>query len=30
VLLPAAVVAVRRFRRLEREFVPDDDEDDWI
>jgi hypothetical protein len=29
VLLPAAVVAVRRFRRLEREVVPDD-EDDWI
>ena len=28
VLLPAGVVAVRRFRRLEREFVPDDD-DDW-
>jgi hypothetical protein len=29
VLLPAAVVAIRRFRRLEREFVSDDD-DDWL
>jgi hypothetical protein len=28
-LLPAAIVAVRRFRRLEREFVADED-DDWI
>lgn len=27
VLLPAAVVAVRRFRRLERESVQDDD---WL
>ncbi len=29
VLLPAAVVAIRRFRRLERDFAPDDD-DDWL
>jgi len=28
VLLPAAAVAVRRFRRLERELAPGDD--DWI
>jgi len=29
VLLPAAVIAIQRFRRLERDFVPDDD-DDWL
>lgn len=28
VLLPAAIIAVRRFRRLERDHAPDDD--DWI
>jgi hypothetical protein len=28
VLLPVAVVAIRRFRRLERDFAPDDD--DWL
>ena len=28
VLLPAAIVAVQRFRQLERDFAPDDD-DDW-
>jgi hypothetical protein len=28
-LLPAAVIAVRRFRRLERDFAPDDD-DEWF
>ena len=27
VLLPAAVIAVRRFRRLERAVAPDEDED---
>jgi len=30
VLLPAAVIAIQRFRRLERDFVPDDDDDDWL
>ncbi len=30
VLLPAAIIAVRRFRRLERDFaVDDEDEEDW-
>ncbi len=29
VLLPAAIVAVQRFRQLESEVVPDED-DDWI
>jgi hypothetical protein len=29
VLLPAAIVAVQRFRQLERDVVPDDD-DDWL
>jgi hypothetical protein len=28
VLFLAAVVAVRRFRRLERDFAPEDD--DWL
>jgi hypothetical protein len=28
VLFPVVVVAVRRFRRLERNFAPDDD--DWL
>jgi hypothetical protein len=29
VLLPAAVIAVRRFRQLEREVAPDEDDEDW-
>ena len=29
VLLPAAVIAFKRFRRLERDFVPEED-DDWL
>ena len=29
VLLPAAIIAVKRFRILERRIVPDD-EDDWL
>ena len=28
VLLPAAIIAVQRFRQLERDFDPDDD--DWL